>query len=152
MSRKRDILCVICSAGGHLTEALLAVEEVEYPKFIVTYELPHMDQSLGGFEYYYITNPHKNIAKYAVNFLQSLMLYLKKRPKFILSTGAGMAISTCLIGKLLGTKIIYVESGARVQSLSMTGRLLYRFSDLFIVQWPSLLRTLPKAVYGGLLF
>ena len=109
MFKKRDILCIVCSAGGHLTEALLAVEGVDYPAFLVTYRLPHMERVLPLKEYYFITNPHKSPWKYVVNFCQSWRIYLQKRPRFILSTGSGMAIATCLIGKLGGSKIIYLR-------------------------------------------
>jgi UDP-N-acetylglucosamine:LPS N-acetylglucosamine transferase len=147
-----DKLCVVCSAGGHLTEALLSVEKINYPIFYVTYRLPHTDESLEGKKYYYIINPHKYLYKYPLNFIQSLIIFFKTKPRFILSTGSGMAIATCLIGKLFGSKIIYVETGCRITTPSMTGRLMYHFSDLFIVQWKSLLKVYPKATYGGLLF
>lgn len=151
MFRKNDVLCIVCSAGGHLTEALLAVRDVTYPQFIVTYRLPHTARSLDDRECYFITNPHKNLLKYGQNFFESLAIYLRKRPKFILSTGSGMAIATCLIGKLFGSKLIYIETGARVHNPSLTGRFMYRFSDLFIVQWEGLLIHYPSAVYGGFL-
>jgi len=152
MLKKNSILCIVCSAGGHLTEALLAVDNLEYPRYFITYKLPHTDQSLFELEYYYITNPHTNLFKYPINFLQSLRIYFKKRPEFILSTGSGVAIATCLIGKIFGSKIIYIETGARIHTPSKTGKLLYFFSDLFIVQWKPLLKFFPKAVFGGLLF
>ena len=145
------MICVVCSAGGHLTEALLIMRKIPYPFYIVTYRLPHLEQTLKDFEHYFIINPHKSLWKYPINFIQSLRIYLKKRPKFIISTGSGMAISTCLIGKLFGSKIIFIESGARVYQPSLTGRLMYYFSDLFIVQWKPLLRFFPRAVYGGTL-
>jgi beta-1,4-N-acetylglucosaminyltransferase len=148
----KNRLCVVCSAGGHLTEALLSIEGLDYPRYFVTYQLPHTDQTLAGEEYYYITNPHTHLYKYPVNFIQSLKLFLQKKPRFILSTGSGMAIATCLIGKLFGTKVIYVETGCRITGPSMTGSLLYHFSDLFIVQWETLLKFYPKATFGGLLF
>lgn len=34
------------------------------------------------------------------------------------------------------TRIIYVESFARVTSLSLSGKLLRPFVDTFVVQWP----------------
>jgi len=34
------------------------------------------------------------------------------------------------------TRIIYVESFARVKSLSLSGKLVRRFVDMFLVQWP----------------
>ena len=145
-------MCVVCSAGGHLAEAQLAVAEVDYAKYFVTYRLPHSAESLKNSKCYFITNPHKYFIKYPLNFIQSLLLYLKKRPKFILSTGSGVAIATCLIGKLLGSKIIFIETGARIHTPSLTGRLLYCWADLFIVQWRPLLKFFPNAKYGGLLF
>ncbi len=150
--RLNNILCVVCSAGGHLTEAILATDSLLYPRYFITYKLPHIEYSMKFREVYYITNPHTYIYKYPVNFFQSLRLYLKMRPKFILSTGSGMAIATCIIGKLFGSKIIYIETGARITTPSSTGRLMYHIADLFIIQWESLLRFYPKAVYGGLLF
>lgn len=152
MTKNNEILCVVCSAGGHLTEALIAVAGVDYPKYFVTYKLPHTDESLAKLDYYYVTNPHTNIFKYPINIFQSLRIYLTRRPKFILSTGSGMAIATCLIGKIFHSKIIYIETGARIYAPSKTGRLLYYFSDLFIVQWKELMKFFPKAVFGGLLF
>lgn len=149
MLTKNRLLCVVCSAGGHLTEALLAIEGLDYPNYYVTYRLPHLSRTLAGKELYFITNPHKNPFKYAINCVQSLVIYLKKRPKFILSTGSGMAIASCLIGRLFGSKIIYIETGARVSSPSLTGKLMYRFSHLFIVQWKPLMKHFPSAVYGG---
>lgn len=152
MIRKNPILCVVCSAGGHLTEALLATEHVNYPKYFVTYRLPHMESSLSATECHFIMNPHKNPFKYVINTFQSLKVYAQKRPQFILSTGSGMAIATCLVGKLCGSKVIFVETGARITTPSLTGRFMYHFSDLFIVQWEPLLKHYPKAVCGGVLF
>ena len=70
---------------------------------------------------------------------------------FVINTGGGMSIATSLLGKLLGAKLIYVESGARVSTPSRTGKLLYKYADLFIVQWKPLLKVFPDAVYGGVL-
>ncbi len=151
MFKKRKELCVVCSAGGHLTEALMAIEGVLTPSFIVTYNLPHLEKSFAGQEVYYITNPHKSLFKYLFNFFESLKIYISKRPEFILSTGSGMAIALCMIGKVFRSKIIYVETGARIHTPSLTGKFMYRVSDLFIVQWEPLLVHFPRATYGGLL-
>ena len=52
------------------------------------------------------------------------------------------------------TRVAYVESIARTEALSLTGRLLYwlRLADLFFVQWEGLAAKLPRAVYAGRLF
>jgi predicted nucleotidyltransferase len=144
---------VVSSGGGHLAEALLAIEGVPLRATIATLRLPHTAASLKGLAWktYYLVDPHGNFFKYLLNTLQSLLLILRDRPELIISTGAGMVIPTCLIGKLLGAKLVFIETAARVHTPSRTGRLLYRFSDLFMVQWEPLLEHYPEARYGGVL-
>ena len=76
---------------------------------------------------------------------------LRDRPEVVISTGAGMVIPTCLIAKLLGAKLVFIETAARVTTPSRTGKFLYRFADEFYVQWEPLLKVYPKAKYGGVL-
>lgn len=47
--------------------------------------------------------------------------------------------------------VVYVESIARVQKLSLTGLILYkmRLADAFFVQWEELAAGLPRALYLG---
>ena len=46
---------------------------------------------------------------------------------------------------------MYVESFARVKSLSMSGRIMYHVADKFVVQWQGLRALYPRAVYAGVL-
>ena len=142
-------VCVVCSAGGHLSEALAAVSKVDAPRYFVTFDEPHVRQRLAQEEVYYVVDPHVSPWLYLRNACQSLYIFLRKRPRVVVSTGAGIALATCLLAKLTGATLIFIESGARVTTPSRTGRLLYRYADLFIVQWKPLLKHFPKAVYGG---
>ena len=54
--------------------------------------------------------------------------------------------------KLRGGKVIYIESFARVHDASLTGKLVYRFADLFIVQWETMIDVYPRAKYVGGIF
>ena len=58
-----------------------------------------------------------------------------------------------LVGYCRG-RIVFVESIARVDSLSLTGRILYqlRLADALFVQWPKLQRDHPRTLYHGRLF
>ena len=69
-----------------------------------------------------------------------------------MSTGAHTAGPMCCIGKIFGSKIIFIESMANITTKTITGRLIYKFADLFIVQWESMLSLYPKAKYGGWIF
>lgn len=52
---------------------------------------------------------------------------------------------------LAHSKFIYVESLARVNQLSLSGRLLRPISDRFIVQWKQLADRYPGVEYYGIL-
>ena len=151
-SRTVPKVIVIGPGGGHLAEAMLATDGVLMERIVATYCEPHTRESMAGEQLRCLMDPHGSLWKYVVNAMQGLLMLLRDRPQAIVSTGGGLSIATALIGKLLGVKLIYVESGARVNSPSRTGKLLYRYADLFIVQWEPMLQHFPKAVYGGMLF
>uniref|UniRef100_H0Z5C7 UDP-N-acetylglucosamine transferase subunit ALG14 n=1 Tax=Taeniopygia guttata TaxID=59729 RepID=H0Z5C7_TAEGU len=89
------------------------------------------------------------------SMLYSLPLTYKLKPDLILCNGPGTCVPVCLSAFLLGllqikrTIIVYVESICRVETLSLSGKILYYFSDYFIVQWPDLKKKYPKSVYLG---
>ncbi|CDS12733.1 hypothetical protein LRAMOSA04917 [Lichtheimia ramosa] len=89
--------------------------------------------------------------------LVAFQIIFKTMPDLILCNGPGSCVPICVaayIPKILGIhpiQIIYVESFARVKSLSLTGRLLYPFVDRFLVQWPELQERYSKAEYRGIL-
>lgn len=95
-----------------------------------------------------LTYPFKLLA----NCFKSLYFYTKIRPQYIITTGAHTAGPMCCIGKIFGSKIIYIESFANVSTKTVTGSLLYHIADLFIVQWEEMLKLYPKAVYGGWIY
>jgi hypothetical protein len=58
----------------------------------------------------------------------------------------------CCIGKLFGSKIIYIETFANMYTKTVTGKLLYPIADLFIVQWDSMKKLYPNSVDGGWIY
>ena len=151
MENNKIKVCIISSAGGHLTQALLLAQDLEkkYNLYYVTYGLPHIRKLLRDKKAYYIIDPHLSFSKYLINFLQSFKIFLNELPDYVITTGSGISIPTCLIGKALRSRIIYIETCSRVTSPSRTGRILYPFADLFIVQWKPILKVFPKAKYCG---
>lgn len=145
-------IVAISSGGGHLTELLDAIPESISSKVnYVTFKNGHTAKSLHNKKHFFIIDPHVSKVKYTLNVLQALVLYVKLRPEYIISTGAGIAIPFMLIGKLFGSKIIYIESGARIYKASRTGAFMYKYSDVFIVQYPSMLKSYPNAKFASLL-
>ena len=88
----------------------------------------------------------------AVNFWQSLSVVIKERPRVIVTTGAGLVVPLCYIGKLFGARVVFIESFCRVKEPSISGRIMYRIADLFLVQWEENCAFFPKAEYAGSVF
>ncbi len=93
-----------------------------------------------------------NPLSWIVGAVLSVHAVFVERPDVVITTGAGIVVFFCVLAKLLGAKLIFIESMARVERPTLTARFLYPFSDLFIVQWPDLLKFFPKAQYMGRLF
>jgi beta-1,4-N-acetylglucosaminyltransferase len=83
------------------------------------------------------------------NGWQALAMLREVQPDAVLSTGPSVAVPTLLLARLLGVKVVFVETGSRIRTLSVSGRLAYPLSDLYLVQWPQLRERLPRAVYAG---
>jgi len=82
----------------------------------------------------------------------SLYIVLTEKPDVVICTGAGVTVFFCIFSKLLGAKLIFLESMAKVVRPTLTARLLYPFSDLFLVQWKDLCNYFPRARFVGRLF
>ena len=143
---------LICSPGGHLVEVLQLLKTFQnHPLFFLTYKEKATSNQKNT---YYIMNFAKSPLNLVAGVLKIFFIFLKERPKVLFSTGAEIAIPSFYIGKFLfRTKLIYLECSAQVFQPSLTGRCVYPITDLFLVQWESLLKQYgPKAKYvGGLI-
>ncbi|KAG0683004.1 UDP-N-acetylglucosamine transferase subunit [Pichia californica] len=89
--------------------------------------------------------------------IDNLLFNGNNYPDVFLTNGPGTAIPIAyilFILKFLGftkTKIIYIESLARVNQLSLTGLLILPISDRIIVQWEPLAKRYRRCEYYGIL-
>jgi UDP-N-acetylglucosamine transferase subunit ALG13 len=79
------------------------------------------------------------------NILRSVVLALRLRPRVVVTTGAGVVFTFAFLSRLLGAKVVFVETMARVSEPSKTGAVLSRLASLHIVQWPELAAKYPRA-------
>ena len=156
---KRNVL-FISSTGGHLDE-LMQLKPLfdKYNYHIITEKtksnIKLKEKYKDKINYLvYGTKLHKftYIFKLLYNCFKSLYFYIKFHPDYIITTGTHTAGPMCCIGKILGSKIIYIETFANINTKTSTGTLIYHFADLFIVQWESQKKFYKKAIYGGCLY
>ncbi len=146
-------ICLACSAGGHLNE-MLQLKKIysKHKHYFLTFKRTDTESLSKKEKIYFTKRPGRNIINFLINFYQSLKIFLKEKPDLIISTGADVTLNTCIIGKIFGKKIIFIESFCRTNTPSITGKICYLFSDLFIVQWKEMMKIYPKAKYGGSIF
>lgn len=150
----------ISSCGGHLSEMMMLKSLFKKYSYHIITEKTKSTLSLKeeykdkvsylvyGTKDHMLTYPFKLL----VNCFKSLYYYLKIRPDFIVTTGAHTAGPMCCLAKIFGSKVIYIETFANVNTKTITGRLIYKIADLFIVQWESMLKLYPKAKYNGCIY
>lgn len=150
----------ISSTGGHLNE-LLQLKPLfkRYDYHIITEKdkanlslKEEYEERISYLPYGTRSKLFRYIFIYFYLCIKTVYLYFKIRPQYIVTTGTHTAGPMCYLGKIFGSKIIYIETIANVNKKTATGRLIYPIADLFIVQWKEMLEVYPKAVYGGSIF
>ncbi len=150
-------LCLISSAGGHLTQLQQLTELYKKFDYFFITERTAFTLDMKTKEKVFLM-PLINrrqwsfIPKLIFNFTYSVAILIKERPDIVISTGALNTVPFCILAKLSGKRLIFIESYAKVNTPTVTGRLMYKIADLFIVQWQQLLKFYPKAVVGGSIY
>lgn len=155
MSQSEKKICFCASSGGHF-EQLMTMKPLmnKYDSFILTEKTQYAFNT--GERIYFIPQVNRKqpfiLIRLIACFFLSYRYYLKEKPDVVISTGALATIPICLIMKVHHRKFIYIESFAKVTSPTRSGRFLYPLADRFYVQWESMLKIYPKAIYLGAIY
>lgn len=150
---KKMKICFAASSGGHYEQLMMLRPLMDkYDSFVVT-ERTDYDAKAKGEKTYYMHQVNRREKAFIWRMLQnvfiSMKVYWQEKPDLVICTGVLATIPICLISKIMGKKLIYIESFAKVSSPTETGKLLYRYADQFYVQWEPMLQVYPKAIYLG---
>lgn len=146
-------ICFAASSGGHYEQLMMLKPLMDkYDSFVIT-EKTQYDAKAKGEKTYYLQQVNRKEKSFPIrmiiNSFLSLRIFLVEKPDVIICTGVLAMIPICLLMKLFRRKLIYIESFAKVTSPTETGKLLYKYADQFYVQWESMKRFYPKAIYLG---
>lgn len=147
-------VCLVGSSGGHLAHLyLLKPFWKDKERFWVTFDKEDARSVLSEevlYPCYYPTN--RNIKNLIKNTFLAYKILKKERPDVIISSGAAVAFPFFYIGKLFGSKTVYIEVFDRIDAPTVTGKLVYPVTDRFIVQWEEMKKVYPKAINLGGIF
>jgi UDP-N-acetylglucosamine:LPS N-acetylglucosamine transferase len=152
-SERADVV-LVASSGGHLLELLeLAGEYAPATRHWVTFDKPDARALLTGERVTYAYSPtNRHLGNLVRNAFLAVRLLFRTRPRAVITTGAGVGVPFLYAARAMRRRAIYVESLARIDQLSLTGRLVYPVVTHFFVQWPELARRYRRSRYvGGIL-
>ena len=152
MKNKEIKLCFAASSGGHFEQLMMLKPLMEkYNSIVITEETAYKVKNTEKVYYMKQVNRREKgfISNMVLNFWRSLKIYFKEKPDAVICTGVLAMIPICLIAKLMRKKLIYIESFAKVTTPTETGKLMYKFADQFYVQWESMLKVYPNAIFLG---
>lgn len=146
-------MLLVCSTGGHLLQLHLLGEAWSGLRTTwVTFDKSDARSLLAGEQVVYAHGPtNRNIPNLLRNLLLAIQVVRRTRPRFVVSTGAGLAVPFAWIGRLFGARIVYVESVTRIESPSLSLRLIAPVVSRTYVQWPGLADRV-RARYVGSVF
>lgn len=147
-------VCLIASSGGHFEQILnLKRLNEQFDVFFVTEKTKY---TVKENTVYYVDQINRSeffsIIKLIKIFIQSMRIFFIEKPDILISTGALSVVPMFIIGKCFKKKLIFIESFAKVNTGTMTGKFVYKFADVFIVQWKSMLKIYPNAKYLGSIY
>lgn len=148
---ERAEVLLVASSGGHLLELLeLADEYAPATRHWVTFDKPDARALLTGERVTYAYGPtNRHLGNLVRNAFLAPRVLLRTRPRAVITTGAGVGVPFLYAARAMRRRAIYVESLARIDELSLTGRLVYPVVTHLFVQWPELARRYHRGRYVG---
>jgi beta-1,4-N-acetylglucosaminyltransferase len=147
-------VCLVGSSGGHLSHLMqLKPWWKELDRFWVTFEKEDAVSLLKDEAVYWCSYPtNRNLKNLIKNSILAFKVLIQEKPDLIVSTGAASAVPFFYIGKLFGAKLVFIEVYDRIDSPTLTGKLVYKICDEFIVQWEEQKKFYPKSKNLGGIF
>ena len=135
---KKKILAV-SSGGGHWVQLLRLRPAFEGHEVVYVTVNKIYNTDVKESKFYVIQDATRwNKLKLIKQFWQLFYIVLRENPSIVISTGAAPGFFAVLLGKFLRARTIWLDSIANVEKISLSGRLVKIFTDLWLTQWPEL--------------
>ena len=143
-------LLLVCPSGGHLSEirAMQSIYAARPHFYVLNVPIIESPDMKGRTQ---IITLSQRDWKFLINLWEAFSIIRREKPAAILTTGGGFSVAFALVGKLLGVPTAYVETVAKVNIPTVTGRIMYHLVDRFFYQWPYLKEFFPRGEYVGLI-
>ncbi len=151
-TKKKRVLAV-ASGGGHWVQLRRLSKAFE--DFEVSYATVHPDYRMDvpNEADFHVLRDATRWDKWGLVVLacQTLLLLHRVRPDCIVTTGAAPGYLALRFGKLFGAKTVWIDSIANAEEMSLSGRRVRRFADLWLTQWEHLSQPGGPLFWGSVL-
>jgi nitroreductase len=137
VKRLRPHVLFVCSNGGHLAQ-LMTLESwwIGRERSWVCFDKTDAESQLADEQVTWAHHPTtRNIPNLIRNFFLAVRMLRRNRPDVVVSTGAAVAVPFFAVARMLGIPTVFIEVYDRIDSPTLTGRLIRPFSSRFLVQW-----------------
>lgn len=147
-------VCLVGSSGGHLTHLyMLKPFWKKHERIWVTFDKEDSRSLLENEKMYPCYFPsNRSLKALVINTGIAWKILRDERPDLIISSGAAVAVPFFYLGKLFGAKNIYIEIYDRIDSPTMTGKMVYPVTDCFIVEWEEMKKVYKNSINLGSIF
>ena len=152
MSKRKPRILVVSSSGGHWIQMMRVLPAFEGAEIAFIAVDDDCRDQVPGHRVHVVNDANRWDRFGSARLgLRVLLAVIRERPDVVFSTGAAPGFFALFFGRLLGARVIWLDSAANVEELSMSGRMIRPFSHLFLTQWPDLAKD-GAAEFSGRVF
>lgn len=148
---KKMKICIVASTGGHLSQLLELADSWRGCDIFCIATLELIREELQKYGRVYIVEEcnRQHPLQVIKVLLRCIRIVFQEKPQVVISTGAAVGCIECFLGKIIGAKIVWIDSITNVEKLSLSGQMVRYIADLFLVQWPELAEKYKNVEFAG---
>lgn len=146
-------IAVAAISGSHLMEMLALEDSWSHEEVLFLADRhPQSSRLEQKYRVVYTDRVENNPLLFIKSLFTSFSLALSSKPGLAIGMPSSSTFFFLLFSKLLGAKLIVIEPFGNSEKSGFYSKALYKFADLFLVQWQDLLDTFPNGEYSGSVF
>lgn len=132
-------LLAVASNGGHLVQLLRLTPAFAGYRVVLASTSTDAPADYDAARYYCVSDSNfQQKTRLLRTALQTARIVFRERPRAVISTGAAPGLLALCWGRLLGRQLVWIDSIANTEHLSLAGRVARRLTPHCFTQWPHL--------------
>lgn len=136
MRAKPHRILAIASSGGHWLQLHAIAANLPGEVVFATTQPP--PTAIAGVIHYLPDASKTHPLRVALLLLHVVVLLVRLNPTHVVTTGAAPGCLAVILGRLMGRRVVFVDSIANAEGLSLSGRIAARCGLPTLTQWPHL--------------